>query len=198
MRACVYTYELSGSFHIEVGWFWLTIAKYSGFHVSLGQKCSSTVVETGQLCQFHLLHQRTHTERLRSPQGLLTILSHSQTCVILVITWKWSLLPLFFLNWKMFHTQFLSIKTWEISLQISPQNTYFILKAILPVCIFVCVSESSLMLTELVQVWGENELERVLEKANLSLYVGAVFSNYLGYQLSWSSGRTEGENCSQQ
>jgi hypothetical protein len=72
------------------------------------------------------------------------------------------------------------------------------LKAILPVCIFVCVSESSLMLTELVQVWGENELERVLEKANLSLYVGAVFSNYLGYQLSWSSGRTEGENCSQQ
>lgn len=62
----------------------------------------------------------------------------------------------------MFHTQFLSIKTWANSLKIPrPQNTCFILKAILPVCISAIVSKSCLMLTRLVQVWGENELEKI-------------------------------------
>lgn len=107
--------------------------------------------------------------------------------MILVIAWKWALLPLFY-NRKVLHTQFLSIKTWEISLQISPENTYFILKAILPVCISVVISKSkshghwiswSLGREWVGKDWAEQtHTAPILEKSNLSLY--AVFSNCLG------------------
>lgn len=81
----IYAYVISGSFHIEIGCFWLSVAKNSALHLQPGTEMQLNTVETVEYYQFHLVHQTSSIERLRSPQEPVTMISHSQACVILMI-----------------------------------------------------------------------------------------------------------------
>lgn len=39
----IYIYAISGSFHIEIGCFWLTVVKYSALHLQPGTEMLNTV-----------------------------------------------------------------------------------------------------------------------------------------------------------